>query len=101
MTSTTVLVAGATGDLGHGIVRELLHHDTRVRVLTRPRSSTAHRRYADTTGVDIIEASYSDRAALQAAVSGARTVVSALSGTRQVKVMTHGQVTNATDKRLV
>lgn len=38
--TTSVLVAGATGDLGRRIVREFLHHDTRIRVLTRPGSGT-------------------------------------------------------------
>ncbi len=84
MSTTTILVAGATGDLGHRIVRELLGHDTRVRVLTRPGTGTAHRMYAETDGVDIVEAHYSDGPALQAAVAGAHTIVSTLSGTRPV-----------------
>ena len=83
---TIVLVAGATGDLGHRIVRELLTHDAHVRVLTRPGSASAQRRYADTDGVDIVEADYADRAALNAAAAGAHTVISALSGTRPVIV---------------
>lgn len=84
--TTTVLVAGGTGDLGGRIVRELLRLDTRVRVLTRPGSDTAHRRYGDEERVDVVEAAYSDPAALVTAVSGAETVVSALSGVRPVIV---------------
>lgn len=82
--TSTVLVAGATGDLGGRIVRELLTHDVRVRVLTRPGSQTAHRTDADR--VSVTEAAYTDRAGLEAAVTGVDTVVSALSGTRPVIV---------------
>jgi len=80
--TSTVLVAGATGDLGGRIVRELLTHDVRVRVLTRPGSETAHRTYAGADHVSVTEAAYTDRAALEAAVTGVDTVLSALSGTR-------------------
>uniref|UniRef100_UPI0015517519 NmrA family NAD(P)-binding protein n=1 Tax=Clavibacter michiganensis TaxID=28447 RepID=UPI0015517519 len=39
--SGPVVVAGATGDLGRRIVRELLAAGARVRVLTRPGSTAA------------------------------------------------------------
>ncbi|MGB3764226.1 MAG: NmrA family NAD(P)-binding protein [Ornithinimicrobium sp.] len=84
--TTTVVVAGGTGDLGHRIVRELLTHDTYVRVLTRPGSGAAQDLFGDTDRVDVVEASYSDPAALAAATSGAHTVVSAVSGIRPVIV---------------
>jgi len=93
--TTTVLVAGATGDLGQRIVRELLTHDVRVRVLTRPGSrSTASSgssassapAVGDDPRVDVVAASYDDPAALTAAVAGADVVVSAVSGTRPVIV---------------
>jgi uncharacterized protein YbjT (DUF2867 family) len=82
--TTSVLVAGATGDLGQRIVRELLTHDVRVRVLTRPGSETATVLYADIDRIDIIEARYTDHSALTDAVSGSDCVVSAVSGTRPV-----------------
>lgn len=82
--ATTVLVAGATGDLGSRIVRELLTHDTTVRVLTRPGSGTAQRQYGETPRVDIVEAAYTDPAALEAAASGVDVVVSAINGLRSV-----------------
>ncbi len=82
--TTPVLVAGATGDLGHRIVRELRALDAHVRVLTRPGSDSSRRQFADDDGVDIVEANYSDPAALQSAIAGAHTVVSALSGIRPV-----------------
>ncbi|MBT1541634.1 NmrA family NAD(P)-binding protein [Curtobacterium flaccumfaciens pv. flaccumfaciens] len=84
--TTTILVAGATGDLGHRIVRELTQHDVRVRVLTRPGSTTADERFGDDPRVDVVTAEYSDHDGLTRAVSGADVVVSAVSGTRPVIV---------------
>ncbi len=84
--TTSILVAGATGDLGRRITRELLTHDTEVRVLTRPGSGTAHELYADEPRVTVVEATYADPAVLSDALVGVDTVVSALSGTRSVIV---------------
>ncbi|WP_263092307.1 NmrA family NAD(P)-binding protein [Curtobacterium sp. RIT-PI-V] len=84
--TTTVLVAGATGDLGGRIVRQLLQHDTRVRVLTRPSSTGAQRQFADGDRIDVVSAAYTDASALVAALAGVDVVVSAVSGTRAVIV---------------
>lgn len=84
--TSTVLVAGATGDLGGRIVRELLRHDVSVRVLTRPGSATAADRFRDDPRVDVVAAGYDDHAALTEAVAGSDVVVSAVSGTRPVIV---------------
>jgi uncharacterized protein YbjT (DUF2867 family) len=84
--TTSVLVAGATGDLGQRIVRELLTHDTHVLVLTRPGSRAAHTAYAGADRVDVVEAAYTDHPALTAAASRVDAVVSAVSGTRPVIV---------------
>ena len=86
ITTITVLVAGATGDLGQRIVRELLRRNTAVRVLTRPGSGTAHGLYGGEDRVDIHEAAYTDRAGLASALSGVDTVISAVSGARPVIV---------------
>lgn len=84
--TTTVLVAGATGDLGGRIVGSLLDHDTRVRVLTRPGSSSATEQYGGTDRVEVVTAAYTDHAALVAALTDVEVVVSAVSGTRSVIV---------------
>ena len=84
--TSTILVAGATGDMGRRIVRELLTLDTRVRVLTRPGSGTAADLFGGNDRIDIVEAAYNDRAALTAAVAGADVVGSAVSGVRPVIV---------------
>jgi uncharacterized protein YbjT (DUF2867 family) len=83
--TTTVLVAGATGDLGRRIVRALGSHDTRVRVLTRG-SSPAAGRLAAADDLDVVTADYADHAALTSALAGVDVVVSAVSGTRAVIV---------------
>lgn len=84
--TTTVLVAGATGDLGGRIVRALRQHDTVVRVLTRSNSSSAADRLAAEDGVEVVRADYGDHAALTSALRGVDVVVSAVSGTRPVIV---------------
>ena len=84
--TSTILVAGATGDLGRRIVRELLEHDVRLRVLTRPRSGIADDLFGSDERIDIVRAAYSDQSALIQAVSGVDAVVSAVSGTRAVIV---------------
>jgi uncharacterized protein YbjT (DUF2867 family) len=82
----SILVAGATGDLGRRIVRELLARDAGVRVLTRPGSSAAADLFADDPRVDVVEATYVDPVAISTQLTGVDTVVSALSGTRPVIV---------------
>lgn len=82
--TTTVLVAGATGDLGHRIVRELLGLDVRVRALTRG-GAAADRVPADER-VEVVTADYADHAALVEVLRGVDVVVSVLSGTRKVVV---------------
>ncbi|PZE85263.1 NmrA family NAD(P)-binding protein [Curtobacterium sp. MCBD17_032] len=84
--TSTVLVAGATGDLGQRIVRELVERDVRVRVLTRPGSGTATDLFGADPRVDVVAAAYTDHAALIEAVAGVDVVVSAVSGTRPVIV---------------
>ncbi|PZE96061.1 NmrA family NAD(P)-binding protein [Curtobacterium sp. MCBD17_008] len=84
--TSTVLVAGATGDLGQRIVRELVERDVRVRVLTRPGSGTATDLFGADPRVDVVAAAYTDHAALTEAVAGVDVVVSAVSGTRPVIV---------------
>lgn len=67
-------------------MHELLQHDTRVRVLTRPSSAAAQSGFADDDRIDVVTAAYTDRPALVAALAGVDVVVSAVSGTRAVIV---------------
>lgn len=92
----TVLIAGATGDLGQRIVRELFQHDVQLRILTRPGSATADALFDDDDRIDIVTAAYSDHAALTSATSGVDVVISALSGVRPVIVDAQRALLNAT-----
>lgn len=84
--TSTILIAGATGDLGQRVVRELLQHDVHLRVLTRPGSETAQAVFGDDDRIDVVTAKYSDHAALTADAAGADVVVSTVSGIRPVIV---------------
>lgn len=89
MTSSTVLVAGATGDLGSRIVDALLAADPDVRVRALSRSATgpaADRLTRRSDRVSVSAADYDDHDRLVTALAGVDVVVSALSGTRSVIV---------------
>jgi uncharacterized protein YbjT (DUF2867 family) len=80
--TTTVLVAGGSGDLGARIVQQLRELGTPPRVLARP-GSAARDRF---DGLEVVEADYADGAALRRALTGVDVVVSAVSGARSVIV---------------
>src|SRR4030081_1449905 len=72
-----ILVAGGTGRLGTKVVKLLRQRGLEVRVLTRDRTRAAH--LVD-MGVEIVEGDVGDPAAVQLAVDGTRSVVSAIHG---------------------
>jgi uncharacterized protein YbjT (DUF2867 family) len=80
----THLVAGATGDIGRRIVRELRTLGADVRVLTRPGAGSVP--FADDDAIRVVKADYTDPDALRAAMDGVDVVVSAVSGARPVIV---------------
>jgi uncharacterized protein YbjT (DUF2867 family) len=80
----THLVAGATGDIGRRIVRELRTLGADVRVLTRPGAGSVP--FADDDAIRVVQADYTDPDALRAAMDGVDVVVSAVSGARPVIV---------------
>jgi len=71
-----VLIAGGTGRLGTVIVERLTQGNRAVRVLTRDRSRAKHL----PSNVEIVVGDVRDRAGVDAAVSGARTVISSVQG---------------------
>jgi uncharacterized protein YbjT (DUF2867 family) len=98
--SPTILVAGATGTLGSQIIRQLIDLDS-VTILALVRDATPpdgpKRDLLDSfrsAGVQVVEASLSDAAALERAVVGVDVVVSALQGGAEVVI--DGQVALAT-----
>ncbi|HET6867048.1 MAG TPA: SDR family oxidoreductase, partial [Solirubrobacteraceae bacterium] len=72
-----IAVAGGTGRLGSRVVRRLVECGFDIRVITRDPARAAHLR--DRT-VEIVTADVRDRPAIQAALRGATTVLSAVHG---------------------
>lgn len=79
-TPGTVLLAGATGDLGGRILRNLLGLGATVRVLTRPETSTAQIAQLRTQGAEVIQTGYGDPDGLRRACKDVDCVVSAING---------------------
>ena len=73
----TVLVVGATGDLGGRVVRELLARGKRVRALVRPASDAAQ---LEKQGVEIARGDMLDPASLDPAMMGVDAVVTTAIG---------------------
>jgi nucleoside-diphosphate-sugar epimerase len=86
MAGTTIVVAGATGNLGGRIVAELRARGAAVRALVRPGTSAARLAPLTKLAVEIAEVALRPAPELQAACAGAACVVSALSGLRDVIV---------------
>ncbi|WP_245326222.1 NmrA family NAD(P)-binding protein [Hymenobacter wooponensis] len=83
----TIAVAGATGDLGFRIAKELLQRGATVRALVRPDSSSKPEIISlRQQGATITEVNFDSIISLTAACTGADCVVSALSGLREVIV---------------
>ncbi len=81
-----IVLAGATGDLGHRIALALLARGAQVRALVRPGNTKPKVATLRERGAAIVEVDFNDPAALTRACGGAACVVSALSGLRNVIV---------------
>ena len=76
----TVLLAGATGDLGGRILRKLVALGATVRVLTRPETSKERIAQLRAQGAEVILAGYDDPDGLRRACTNVDCVVSAING---------------------
>ena len=85
-TPATIVLAGATGDLGHRIAQELLKRGAVVRALVRPGNTKPEVAMLRAQGAEIVEVDFNSVTALTKACAGAACVVSALSGLRDVIV---------------
>ncbi|MGI4759127.1 MAG: NmrA family NAD(P)-binding protein [Janthinobacterium lividum] len=94
-TRSLVVLAGATGDLGHRIGLALLGRGAEVRALVRPGSKKPEVSTLRAHGAAIVEVDFNDAAALTQACAGATCVVSALSGLREVIVDAQTQLLDA------
>ncbi|WP_254245022.1 aromatic alcohol reductase [Hymenobacter sp. BRD67] len=91
----TIVLAGATGDLGQRIAQALLAHGARVRALVRPGNTRPEVAALRAQGVTIVEVDFTSVPALTQACAGAACVVSALSGLRDVIVDTQTRLLEA------
>ncbi len=91
----TVILAGATGDLGERIAQSLLERGATVKALVRQGSSSKAITTLREQGVSIIEVDFSSVPDLAKACSGGSCVVSALSGLREVIVDLQTRLLNA------
>ena len=86
MSDGITIVAGASGDLGGRIVRELRARGARVRALVRRGGDPGRIAGLRATGAEVSEVDFGDPAARARACAGGTCVVSALSGLRDVIV---------------
>lgn len=80
----TILVAGATGNLGHKICRELIKQNVTVRALVREGSDPEKIKALEQLGVDVFKVNLSNEHELIGACNGVSCVISALAGLHTV-----------------
>ncbi|WP_083320715.1 NmrA family NAD(P)-binding protein [Hymenobacter glacialis] len=85
-TPATIVLAGATGDLGFRIAQALLRRGAVVRALVRPGNTRPEVAKLRELGAEVVEVDLNSVTALTQACSDAACVVSALSGLRDVIV---------------
>jgi uncharacterized protein YbjT (DUF2867 family) len=95
MTDSTIVVAGATGNLGGRMVKSLLERGAGVKALVRPGTAPDRLERLRAPGVEIAEVDLDDAPAVASACAGAACVVSALAGLRNVIVDTQSSLLDA------
>ncbi|MES2266777.1 MAG: NmrA family NAD(P)-binding protein [Bacteroidota bacterium] len=90
-----ILVAGATGNLGHRICRELTKLNVSVRAIVREGSDPEKVNTLEQLGVDVFKVDLSNEKELIGACSGVSCIVSAVAGLHDVIVGTQTQLLNA------
>src|SRR4028118_2219308 len=90
--SKTVILVGATGDLGGRIVRELKAENATVRCLVRPETSSAKRQSLMQFASEVVDVNFADINSISKACAGGGVVVSAVAGLRDVIVELQARV---------
>jgi nucleoside-diphosphate-sugar epimerase len=98
MNDPTIVVAGATGNLGGRIARALLERGASVRALVRPGATRDKLERLQRLGVTIANVDFSSASQVAPVCSGAACVVSALAGLRDVIVEAQTVLLDATVK---
>lgn len=86
MMKQIIVVAGATGDLGHRIVRALVDHGAAVRLIVRSNTSKETVDEFENVGVNVFKLNAWSAEEIARACAGASCVVSALAGLREVVI---------------
>ncbi len=84
--TTTIVLAGATGNLGERIAKGLVERGAAVRALVRAGAAADKTRRLEEIGVELAAVDLADVTAVSHACTGATCVVSALAGLRDVIV---------------
>lgn len=90
-----ILIAGATGNLGEKICRELIKKNVSVRAIVRDGSNEDKIDRLENMGVDIFRVDLSNQEELIGACSGVSCVVSAVAGLHNVIVESQTQILEA------
>lgn len=98
MNDPTIVVAGATGNLGGRIIRSLRERGANVRALVRPNTAPDRLDPLQKLGAELAEVDLNNASAVTPACSGASCVVSALAGLRDVIVETQSSLLGAAVK---
>ncbi len=91
----TIVLAGATGNLGTKISQALIEQKVNVRAVVRPESDSQKLKALKAKGVEVRQVDFKNAAELAAACQGADCVVSALSGLHEVVVVAQKQLLDA------
>jgi NAD(P)-dependent dehydrogenase (short-subunit alcohol dehydrogenase family) len=93
-----ILVAGATGNLGQKICRELIKRNVAVRAIVRTGSDEKKIKALEDSGVDVFKVDLTNEQELISVCTGVSCIVSALAGLYDVIVKTQTTLLNAAVK---
>lgn len=94
-THQTIILAGATGQLGTLLIKELLARHAHVKALVRRDTPLTKTQPLEKAGATVIPVDYDNTVALTEALRDGHCVVSALSGLREVIVETQSKLLKA------
>jgi uncharacterized protein YbjT (DUF2867 family) len=95
MNSKLVVIAGATGDLGGRVVRELSKLNAPMRAIVRPGTPHSKVKVLKAYSCDVIEVDLNDHERLIKAMTGGTVVLSAVAGLRDVIIDGQTKLLNA------
>jgi uncharacterized protein YbjT (DUF2867 family) len=95
MSNKLVVIAGATGDLGGRVVRELSKLNAPMRAVVRPGTAGSKVKALKDLGCEVIEVDLNDHERLVKTMAGGTVVLSTLAGLRDVIIDSQTKLLNA------